>query len=124
MALENTYNFECKQGDDFTIVFTIKQDATTPLDLTGYTARLNVRSSFGSATALIDATDTNGKLVFQDRANGVLYWNVANADTTAFVFSGDDETLDVVYDLEIISSTGKVMCPARGTMTVWREVTR
>lgn len=124
MALSNTYNLEVKQGDDFTVQFTIQNANLTALNLTGYTARLQVRKTYGSATILIDATTVNGGLVISAPATGVVLWNVTAAQTSAIKISGDDETLDCVYDLEIVSSTGTVITPARGVITFYREVTR
>lgn len=125
MALSNTYNLEVKQGDDFTVQFTIQTSVPEPLDLTGYTARLMVRKSYGTASVLITATTENGGLVIDTPAtDGVIFWNVTSASTAAIRFVGDNETLDCVYDLEIVSSTGAVITPARGTITLYREVTR
>jgi len=123
MALTNTYNLDFRQGDDFAVSFTIL-DGIAPLDLSLYTARLQVRKTYGSAVALIDANTSNGRLVIDVPVDGVVLWNVTNEETTAIRFGGDEETLDLVYDLEIVSASGDVICPARGGITLYREVTR
>jgi hypothetical protein len=126
MALSNTYNFGVKQGDDFTVEFSIQNADLTPFDLTGYSARLHVRKSFGSTTVLINSSSlgVTPSLIITDPLTGVIYWNVSSTETAAIKIQGDEETIDLVYDLEVVSSTGKVLTPARGTITLYHEVTR
>ena len=45
-------------------------------------------------------------------------------DTSAVAISGDDDSFDCVYDLELVDPDGLVFKPARGTFTIHREVTR
>jgi hypothetical protein len=125
MAVTLTSDFEVMQGTDASVVFTLKDTLGAVYDLTDHTARLHVRSSFGSSTILIDADTTLGNLVIDDTL-GKIIWYIDNTDTTAIRFNDaeNEESIDLVYNLEIIDIAGKVSCPARGTITVYREVTR
>ena len=123
--MSNQLDIEVKQGTTLQVSFPIEQSAGVPFNLTGYDARLQIRRSFGEASTLLNATLSNGKLVLTSPADGVVSLVLAPSDTSSIRFADrDDETLDCVYDLELISPTGSVYSPVRGTLTLVREVTR
>jgi hypothetical protein len=119
-------NIVTDQGSSFTYTFTLQGAGHTTYDLTGFDARLQVRRSYGAAgSPLINCTIPNGKLVLTDAPYGVLTLNLLPTDTSSIVFNNkDDDTLEAVYDLELVSPTGKVYKPCAGTFTLNREVTR
>jgi len=110
------------QGSNLSYVFTLLEVGGGAYALTSYDARLQVRASYGATSTLINCTVANSKLVI---ASNTITLVLVPADTSSIRFADkDDETLDCVYDLEIIAPSGSVYKPARGSFTLTREVTR
>ena len=109
--------------------FTIYQGATfrkrlkwtapsgTPVDLTGCTARMQVRSEVASPDALLELTTVNGGIVLGG-ALGTIDLYVSDEDTGAIAWDGG------VWDLEIVHPGGEVTRLAQGSVSVSPEVTR
>ena len=123
--MSNIYALKIDQGSTKSFVFNIKDAGGVAFNLTGYDARLQVRRTYGDVAALMNCTLANGKLVLTNAVGGVLTWKVQPIDSTAIRFaSKDDEECQAVFDLEIQSALGDVAKPARGTLAIFREVTR
>lgn len=119
----NTKDISMDQGSTFTYTFTLLDTLGAAFNLSGYDARLQVRKTFGSTAPVISCTLANSKLSIT--APNIINLNLLPSDTTSIRFNAvDDDTLDCVYDLEIVSPTSAVYKPARGTFTITREVTR
>lgn len=113
------------QGSSIQINFALTNQVGAPLDLSGYTLRLQVRKSYADSSTLINATLANGKLVWVSQAGGTFYLLLSPTDTNSVRFPTDTpELLEAVYDLEIESPTGFVSKPVRGAFNLNREVTR
>lgn len=118
-------NFNVDQGSSMTYTFNLKQQGGEPFNLADIDARLQVRRSYGATSTLINCTLANGKLVVVNAALGMLAWVIAPSDTSSITFATkEDESLETVYDLELQSASAKVYKPAKGTLTLNREVTR
>lgn len=87
----------------------------TPQDLTGYTARMTVRDRVGG-TELVALTSTDSEIIL-DTAAFTITLTLAAAVTAAFTWTKG------VYDLELVSSTGRVTRILSGTITLSKEVT-
>ena len=87
------------------------------MDLTGYTARMQFRSSVGSTTVLASATTEDGRIALGG-ALGTVDIEFSEADTAAFDF------VSAVYDLELESASGFVTRLLEGGVEVSKEVTR
>lgn len=121
------YNMTCEQGSTFTRLVAIEQpdliadptgETFENFDLTGYTARMQVRRTIESSTVLLNLTTENGGLdVMPYEASNEILINVSASVTASISTSG-------VYDIEIISPTGTVSRILQGTFTVSPEVTR
>jgi hypothetical protein len=113
------------QGSSIRIDFALTNQASLPLDMSGYTLRLQVRKSYADTSTLINATLANGKLVWIAQASGTFYLLLGPTDTNTLRFPTDNPgSLEAVYDLEIESPTGFVTKPCHGLFTLTREVTR
>jgi hypothetical protein len=112
-----TYDLFIEQGATFIQDFEyFEPDGTTPIDLTGYTARMQIRSNKASNTALADLTTTNGKLAI-DGPNGKVTITIPATDTEGYAFTTG------VYDLELVN--GSIVTRfIQGKVTVDPEVTR
>lgn len=118
MALGNRFDLTINQGATLSLVATWKDQAGTAINLTGYTARLNVRETYASGTAILTLTTENGGITLGGSAGTITL--SASATTTAALtapFSG-------VYDLELVSGGGVVTRLLEGAATVSPEVTR
>ena len=127
-----TKNISVDQGSNFTDTLSIEvltnpalpegvSNPYIPLNLTNYTARMQVRSSYDSSVVVLSATTSNGRLVI-DAANGKITLKLLPADTSALIFKG--ETADYVYDEEIEDNLGNVLRVVQGAFSISREVTR
>ena len=92
-------------------------DDSVPVDLTGCTARLQVRERVASDTALLELTTENGGLILGG-ANGTITLHMSAAETAGI------EWRRGVYDLEIAFPDGTVIRRLQGRVTVSPEVTR
>lgn len=117
-------NFVIKLGVDWTRVLTYKQSNGTAVNLTGYTARMQVRENVSSPTKILDLTTENGSIAI-DGSTGTITLALTHAQLSeglpALQFSHSSETLYenldsgqkltgvgkvAVYDLDIISPGG------------------
>jgi len=117
MALGNRYDLEIKQGATLSLTATWKDSSGTAVNLTGYTARLQVRATYDSSSTILSLTSASG--ITLGGAAGTIAIT-ASATTTAALtapWSG-------VYDLELVSGGGEVTRLLEGTATVSPEVSR
>ena len=114
------HNIDIEQGATFEFNMKwIQEDEVTPVDITGYTARMHVRESVESATILLELTTANLRIALGDAA-GTIRILVSAADTAALNFTQG------VYDLELVNTggDGKVTRLIEGGVEVRPEVTR
>jgi hypothetical protein len=104
------------QGADLNLTFTWRS-AGTPVNLTGATARLQVRSDIDSPDVLLELTTENGGIQLGGAAGTVRRYMNATG-TAALTWT------EGVYDMEIIFADGSVRRLLAGNASVSREVTR
>jgi hypothetical protein len=109
------YNVTMYQGATFDLSLTWNVNSS-PVDLTGYTSRMQVRSSFASDTTILNLTSGSG--ITLGGTAGTILIN-ATAATTAGVATGQ-----YVYDLELVSGGSAVTRLIKGTFIVDPEVTK
>jgi hypothetical protein len=110
------YNFTIDQGSNWNLNVVYKDSTGTVINLTGYTAAMQLRQNYNSDTAELTLNTSNGGIVITG-AQGKLVLS-ATAVQTAALDAGF-----YVYDLEI-SSGGVVTRLIQGQITVAGEVTR
>ena len=107
-----------EQGATFDQPYTWKAGApAAPVDLTGCTARAQVRPEIDSDTVLMDLTTENGRIELGG-VLGTIRLYIAAADTAAIAWESG------VYDLEIEFAGGRVVRRMAGSVSVSPEVTR
>ena len=115
MAIAGIYNFTLDQGSTWTLQVVYKDSNGVAVNLTGYTAEMQVRRKFDSDTPVLTLSTSNGGITIVG-ATGTL--NLVATDEQAAIDAGL-----YVYDLEL--STGGVRTRLiQGTVTVSGEVTR
>lgn len=87
----------------------------TPVDLTGFTARMAIKDKVGG-TVLLSLTTENGGIVI-DTVLHTITLNISAADTAGFTWKRG------LYDLELVSATGVVTALLYGSVTVSDEIT-
>jgi hypothetical protein len=110
------YDDTIQQGATFRRVLAFKQPDLTYVDLTGYTARGQVRSCYGATSVVASYTCTVAENLTAGR------WEVTVELTdvaTAMLMPGR-----AVYDLELVSGGGEVTRVLEGFVEVTPEVTR
>jgi len=111
------YNIIADQGSTFTRQLTWNDSAGSAVNLTGYTARMDIRSSIDAAgAAVLSLTTTNGRIVLGGSAGTINL--TAEATATQAVEAGN-----YVYDLEVVSGS-TVTRLIQGSFTLRGEVTR
>jgi len=88
-----------------------------PVDLTGYTARMQIREKLDSSIVINELTTENGGIVI-DTTNYKITVVISAANTALFTFN------TAVYSLELISPTNEVYPFVNGVLTLVKEVTR
>lgn len=118
MQAPGSLDLDCWQGAswDYTLTW---QTAGTPVNLTGYTARMQVRPSYDSGSAVVSLTSGTG-ITLGGTAGTVLL--EMNATTTAAL--DGTPNAQYIYDLELISGAGYVTRLVEGNFFINPEVTR
>lgn len=88
-----------------------------PIDLTGYTARMQIRAKLDDPVVIQELTTQNG-LILLDNTKKTITLQIPAATTQDYTFS------TAVYGLELISSEGFVIQLITGSITLVKEVIR
>jgi hypothetical protein len=122
-----TKNLELYQGSTWDQIVNVTTDdaGLVPMNLTGFSARMQVRESIDAETVILDLTPANGRIAVTNPATGTIQILVSAADTAALPLGFETQTY--VYDLEVFRATPapeyvrKVM---KGKLKCYPEVTR
>ena len=107
-----------EQGATFRKLLTWKAGTPqVPVDLTGCTARMQLRTEIGASVPLVTLTTENGGIVLGGVA-GTIELIITAASTAGFTWT------TAVYDLEVVMANGDVRRLVYGPVTVSLEVTR
>lgn len=113
-----TYHITIEQGSNFELVITWKDEDGELIDLTGYTARMQVRREFSDSSAMLSLTTENGRITLGG-VLGTITISVPASVTSTLSWQGK-----ALYDLELVSSGGQVTRLLKGKVTLELEVTR
>jgi hypothetical protein len=111
-----TYNITLEQGATFAVQLLWQDENATPINLTGFTAEMQIRKSSKADIALITLTDTAGLTL--GGSAGTIDVLISASETAALPsdFIG-------VYDLEI-NSGSEIIRLIEGQVVVNAEVTK
>jgi hypothetical protein len=119
-GIAGLYNITCQQGATFQRQITWTDSARDAYNLTGYTARMQVRDNVSSNTIIATLSTTagnTGTITLGGIAGTVDL--LISATNTAALTAGQ-----YVYDLELVSGGGVVTRLLEGNFRVSAEVTR
>ena len=88
----------------------------TPVDLTGYTAEMDIKDKVGGTVLFTLSTSTDARIVV-DASAKTITMNVTAADTTLITWTRG------VYDLEMYSPSGATTTIFSGNISVVKQVT-
>lgn len=88
-----------------------------PVNLTGFTGRMQVRAKIDDSTIIKELTSLNGGVIINNTDKTIQLYMSA-ADTAALTFQTG------VYSLELVSSGGEVTQLIAGSISLVKEVTR
>lgn len=89
----------------------------TPVNLTGWTARMQARRNVGDAVVLFNLTTENGGITLGGTA-GTIELVITSTETATFAWK------NAVWDLELVAPDGTVTRFVEGAVAVSPEVTR
>lgn len=124
------YDITIEQGADWRLVITWKDDKAAPMDLAGFTARMQVRESFASKVKVFELTTENGQITLGG-ADGIVTMELPAAITAAVAINPTKTTWidgkqaqQLVFDLEMISPAGAITRLIQGSALFVPEVTK
>jgi hypothetical protein len=119
-GIAGLYNITCQQGATFQRQVTWTDSARDAYNLTGYTARMQVRSNVTSNTiiATLSTTAGNTGTITLGGTTGTVDLLISATNTAALTAG------QYVYDLELVSGGGVVTRLLEGNFKVSAEVTR
>ena len=112
------HNIVIEQGVPFVFPLVyLNPDRVTPIDLTGYSAKMQVRFQFASDVPLLDMSTSNGKIILGG-ALGTITADASDLETALL------EGRQAVYDLLLIQPDGTPIRLLKGQVTISPRVTR
>lgn len=110
-----TYDITIEQGSTFTRTVTWRDENDALVNLTGYSARLQMRESVDATSTFLSLTSGSG--ITLGGTAGTIVILISATDTAALTQGG-------VYDLELVSGAGLVTRLLQGSVDLRKEVTR
>lgn len=107
-----------EKGGKFSKHLEYKDKQKQAIDLTGYTARMQIRKNAQAATFILELTTENGRISITP-LTGEIDLSITGADTAAITDRGN-----AIYDLELIDGGGEPLKFLRGTVSLIEEVTK
>jgi hypothetical protein len=122
------YNFLIEQGATFQLELQYKDSNSNPIDLSGYSGRLQIRQTIPSTAVLLCLSSSlrpDGTGINFSGSNGTTPPTSGSIGIYISAVSSSQLTFDqAVYDLEIESSGGFVTRLIEGSVQLSKEVTR
>ncbi len=109
-------NFTIKQGSTFRKPFQWIAGGS-PVDMTGWTARMQIRPEVDSEIVIAELTTENGGITIEP-LEGKINLYLSDVETSAFSFES------AVYDIELVDQSGDVHRDIEGKIKLSPEVTR
>lgn len=109
-------NFEVDQNATFTFIVEYKDNNGLPIDLTGATAKMQVRDTKGGTKLAFSLTSPSGGIII-DPTNGKLTIKITPTQTNKMFYPKSS------YDIMVVDSNGNKIKLLEGFMTLSRSVT-
>lgn len=123
------YDIHIDQGANWSLSLTWKDDTGTPVNLTGYTARMQIRKAYNDSTVKLSLTSSSG--IVLGGAAGTVAISATKTQTAgisvdylALFYHDNKPSQKMVYDLELETSGGVVTRLLQGVAFIYPEVTQ
>lgn len=117
MSAPTAYELTIFKGATFRQSLVWQDSDGVPVDLTGYSARMQVRKTINTEAVVVELSTFNGSILLQS-ATGAIEMHLSAAQTSVLIGKTG------VYDLEMESADGTVTRLLYGDVTLSPEVTR
>jgi len=111
------HHFIIEQGATFQHTLTLKDASDTVINLTGYSAEMDLRKNQDDTSEVVTLTVANSRITMGGSA-GTVTLQISATDTTNLTVG------DGVYDIELTDSNGKVDRILEGTYSIRGNVSR
>jgi len=122
MTNATVLNLTVDAGTTLQVDFFVKEDPVTPVDLTGWNARMYVRAAYnqpGNPLITFGTTPADGMVI--DELTGKVTLTINPGDTDPIKAPKNGRTL--FYDLEIYDGSGVVYRPFQGEFKLYPQIT-
>ena len=109
-------NFEVDQNATFSFVVEYKDNNDNAIDLTGASAKMQIRDTKGGAKLAVTLTSPSGGIII-DGPNGKLTIKLTSTQTNKLFYPKSS------YDIMVVDSNGNKIKLLEGFMTLNRSVT-
>ena len=106
-----------EQGATYRHTLYWKDSSNVPINITGCTARMQLRTTVESTAVVIELSSTNNRIIITGSL-GKIELYISDEDTTVL------PPIQAVYDLEVYMSNGDTVRLIEGKVTIKAEVTR
>lgn len=120
------YDLEMNQGSTFELYLTVNEANGNTKNLAGYTAAMQIRSTYSSSTAAETLSSANGEIVIAPSV-GKINVTLSAARTANIKVDMNNKKpprSTYVYDMELSDAAGKTFKLLYGDVIVYGEVTR
>lgn len=111
------YDITVQQGANWSLILNWQDDEGEPINLTGYSAKMQIRPYYDSMTIVATLSTVSGGITI-DPLIGKVTASLTAIQTSAIT------VLEGVYDMELTSPSGVVTRIIGGAYTLSQEVTR
>lgn len=111
------YDLEIEQGSALQLTIVWKDNNGDVIDLTDYTAIMQIRETKSSTTTIAEYSTDNGKITIIGESGQI------NIDETS-ANTADYDFISAVYDLKIIDTSNNAYRLLEGTVVLNTQVTR
>ena len=116
------HNFAAKAGTTFRRVLIFKDEDDHLIDMTGWTARMQLRTAIDATGApAVDVNTTNGGITIRPTHGEI---TILISDTVMSAANTTGSPITYYYDLEVVNSLGEVDSPLYGKIKIAPEVTK
>lgn len=128
MAIAGNYSFTLQRGANDTRTFQLKQGNGTPMDITGWTPRMQIRTEDGgegtsTTTSLLLSALPGSGLEITNAALGQITLALTPAQT--LLINPGNERVSCAYGVELFRNSPEEVIPLlQGVLTVLPEVVR
>jgi len=111
------HHFIIEQGATFKHTLTLKDASDSLINLTGYSAEMDLRKNQDDSSEVITLTVANNRITMGGSA-GTVVLEISASDSSALLVG------DGVYDIDLTDSNGKVDRIMEGTFSIRGNVSR